>query len=71
MRDIKPKVPKYEEGDEHLVRRLGSALVAEWHNLTDEQRDRMIEQATHTFDREPTTQLKQQLEAFVRKHSQW
>jgi hypothetical protein len=70
MPDVEPKIIRYDKDEEHIVRRLGLALVVQWHNLSDDQKDLLIEQATFMHDRHMTTQLQQQIVAFIGTHSQ-
>ncbi len=59
------KIVKYSAGQEHLVRRLGAALVVQWDALPDELQDLLIDQAAMVDDREgPTTA--RDIENFIR-----
>ncbi len=59
MSDTSPRPPKavaltlkYKDADEHLLRRLGQALVLQWDELPDELQDLLIDQAAGVIDRE-------------------
>lgn len=69
MTDIKPAFFEYEPNEEHLVRRLGAALVIQWMSLPTDVQSRLLSQAGLVEDREPTVQLRQQLELFIAKHN--
>ncbi|MBU6473646.1 MAG: hypothetical protein KGQ94_13410, partial [Alphaproteobacteria bacterium] len=54
--------------DEHLVRRLGSALLACWGTLSPEQQARIVAEALSVWDREyHVPALEKKLEAFLRR----
>ncbi len=59
---------KYPAEDEHLVRRLGSALLACWGILSPEQHARIVAEALNVWDREyHVPALEKKLEAFLRR----
>lgn len=43
---------KYKDVDEHLLRRLGQAVVLQWDELPDDLQDVLIDQAAAVLDRE-------------------
>lgn len=43
---------KYKDGEEHLLRRLGQAVVLQWDELPDALQDLLIDQAEAVADRE-------------------
>lgn len=57
---------KYKESDEHLLRRLGQALVLHWDELPNELQDVLIDQATLVHDREEAPHDAVHVENFVR-----
>lgn len=57
---------KYGEADEHLLRRLGQALVLQWDELPDELQDVLIDQATMVEDRDEAAHGADVVEAFIR-----
>ena len=61
---VEQKSLKYKDGQEHLLRRLGQALVLQWDSLPDETQDRLIDQAAVVDDRDPAAT--DEIEAFVR-----
>ncbi len=60
---------RYPSEDESIVRRLGSALLANWAALPDELREKILADAASAWDREYNVrQIAQKLEAFVKRH---
>ena len=58
---------KYKDADEHLLRRLGQAVVLQWDELPDELQDVLIDQAAAVLDRdEDAPHDASQLETFIR-----
>ena len=58
---------KYKDADEHLLRRLGQALVLQWDELPDELQDVLIDQAAGVLDREPdAAHDSERIESFIR-----
>ena len=43
---------KYKDADEHLLRRLGQAVVLQWDELPDNLQDVLIDEAAAVLDRE-------------------
>ena len=69
MPDVKGQLLERTEGEEKLIRRLGSAVVLQWAHLPKTAQNRILRQAWSVFDAEPTVvQLKQELEAFIEKN---
>jgi hypothetical protein len=60
------KTLKYSEAQEHLLRRLGAALVLQWDALTDDQQDLLLDQATIVEDRDPAPHESIDVENFIR-----
>ena len=59
---------KYKEVDEHLLRRLGQALVLQWDELPDGMQDVLIDQAVAVQDREEEKPHSgSDIETFIRK----
>jgi hypothetical protein len=54
---------------EHIIRRLGWAVVRQWSSLPDDVQERIREQAVFTEDKYATVQLNEQIKAFLRKHA--
>lgn len=61
--------PKYDVEDEHIVRRLGWALIQQWHKIPKETQDSLERRALAVHDSYQTVQLKEQIAAFIRKHT--
>ena len=55
---------KVKESQEHLLRRLGQAMVLHWEDMPSELQDALIDQAVLVVDREPATQG--EVETFIR-----
>lgn len=60
------KTVKYRPEQEHLLRRLGEALVVQWDALPDELQDLLIDQAALVDDRETAPHATADIESFVR-----
>jgi hypothetical protein len=59
---------KYKEADEHVLRRLGQALVLHWDELPDTLQDLFIDQAAAVLDREEEKpHAGSDIETFIRK----
>ena len=57
---------KYREQQEHLLRRLGSALVLQWDALPDDLQDLIIDQAAIVEDKSDAAHRTQDIEDFIR-----
>jgi hypothetical protein len=57
---------KYKEKDEHLLRRLGQAVVLHWDELPDDLQDLLIDQAVVVQDRDGGRHEPADIETFVR-----
>jgi hypothetical protein len=57
---------KYKEADEHLLRRLGQALVLQWDELPDGLQDVLIDQASMVEDRDEAAHGAAEIEGFIR-----
>lgn len=57
---------KYKDADEHLLRRLGQALVLQWDELPDDLQDVLIDQAAGVDDREDAPHAAAEIESFIR-----
>jgi hypothetical protein len=68
MSNITPCVISCTDGEEHVVRRLGKAVVAQWDHLPQAIRDRLMEQAVCMQDREGDVQVREQILTFILKH---
>lgn len=57
---------RYRPEQEHLVRRLGEALVVHWDALADDMQDLLIDQAALVEDREDAPHATADIESFIR-----
>ena len=55
---------KVKDAQEHMLRRLGQALVLQWEELPYGLQEVLIDQAVIVTDREPTSQS--EIETFIR-----
>lgn len=70
MAPIKAFFPPNVAEDEHVIRRLGWAVIRQWCDLPSNIQDLLREQAVFTEDRHPTTvQLNEEISAFINRHS--
>lgn len=61
------KTVRYRDEHEHLLRRLGEALVVQWDALPDDLQDLLIDQAALVEDREPdAAHATADIESFIR-----
>jgi hypothetical protein len=60
------KTVKYRENQEHLLRRLGGALVLQWDALPDDLQDLLIDQAAIVDDRDDAAHESSDIENFIR-----
>lgn len=60
------KTLKYRDRDEHLLRRLASALIIHWDTLPDELQDLIIDQAAKVDDRDEADHETRDIENFIR-----
>lgn len=65
--EIKARILDCPESDEHIVRRLGKAVVVQWDSLPKPIQDQLVKQAALIHDRERTLQLRQKIKAFIQK----
>jgi hypothetical protein len=57
---------KYRDADEHMLRRLGQALVLQWDELPDGLQDVLIDQASMVEDRDEAAHDAGVIENFIR-----
>lgn len=60
------KTLRYREDQEHLLRRLGGALVLQWDELPDALQDLIIDQAATVDDRDEAPHAAAEIESFIR-----
>ncbi|HYD89537.1 MAG TPA: hypothetical protein VEA80_18805 [Vitreimonas sp.] len=63
---VVPKTLKYRDDQEHLLRRLGGALVLQWDELPDALQDLIIDQAAAVDDRDAAPHAAEDIERFIR-----
>lgn len=63
---VVPRSVKYSETQEHLLRRLGGALVLQWDALPDALQDLIIDQAAMVDDRTDAPHAARDIEDFIR-----
>lgn len=61
-----PLTVKFRAGDEHLLRRLGSAIILQWDALSDDLQDLIIDQAVTVEDRDGGPPTRGDIENFLR-----
>ena len=60
---------KYPSEDEHMVRRLGSAVLSLWPSLPPETQQKLLSEANLVWDREyGVSALPAKLESFIKRH---
>jgi hypothetical protein len=65
--EIKARILNCPEGDEHIVRRLGKAVVILWDELPKQIQDQILKQAVLMHDRDRSLQLRQKIKGFIQK----
>jgi hypothetical protein len=68
MPHIVAHVIPYSEDQEHILRRLGGAVVAQWGALPTEVQDLILMQAPLIYDRDECSQVYQDIDAFIQVH---
>lgn len=63
---VEAKTVKHRPEQEHLLRRLGQALVVHWDALPDALQDLLIDQAAVVEDRERALRAAGDIESFIR-----
>lgn len=63
---VESKTVRYRPEQEHVLRRLGEALVVQWDALPDELQDLLIDQAAVVDDREDAPHATADIERFIR-----
>jgi hypothetical protein len=74
MADIKGTVIECAPEEEHLLLRLGWAVIAQWDALSEDARKRLVRQAVLTIGNKPEfepVQMQQQMEEFLREHTDY
>lgn len=66
MKGVQAQVLECSPEDEHVLRRLGGAVVAQWGALSPGVRDLLVRQATLMHDGDANTGLEFQIQKFIR-----
>lgn len=69
MEGIRAVFPDYEDKDEHIIRRLGWAVIKQWEYLPESVRERLQRQANVVEDRYKTVNLREQISVFIKEHT--
>ena len=64
------KLLRYDPRDEHILRRLGAAVVMQWKALTPGMQEVLLTQATFIHDRVGGVALRETIETFVRERQE-
>jgi hypothetical protein len=64
---VAQKTLKYGEDQEHVLRRLGAALVLQWDALPDSLQDLIVDQAAVVEDRQDAPHGVGDIENFIRR----
>jgi hypothetical protein len=59
----------YFDDEEHIVRRLGAAVVSCWVDLAEDVQNRLLARAAVVFDDHESDHLEQQIVKFIAAHS--
>ena len=59
----------YFESEEHLVRRLGAALVSYWGELPKDTQNELVERAIRVLDEDHSEHLAEQMKRFIAAHT--
>ena len=65
LMDVRPRILDCPANDEHIVRRLGKAVVVQWDALPAPVQDLILRQALVMHDRDRVLQLRHKIRAFV------
>ena len=65
---VKPTAIKYQDADEHFLRRLGGAVIVHWDSLPADLQNTLVKQAAVMVDKTPIVQAEFQIEEFVKAH---
>jgi hypothetical protein len=65
--EITARILDCPNSDEHIVRRLGKAVVVQWDSLPEAVQDLLLKQALLMHDRDRALQLRQKTKAFIER----
>lgn len=70
MAHITSHIMRVEKDDEPLLRRIGYAVIVQWHDLPIDVQDVLLEQADYLSEpHQEVTLLREGLEALIRRHN--
>ncbi|MGD0188078.1 MAG: hypothetical protein ABSC25_22905 [Roseiarcus sp.] len=59
----------YFEDEEHIVRRLGAAVISCWDEVPTPIRAKLVERAMRVLDVDETGEFDRQLKNFIKQHT--
>jgi hypothetical protein len=65
--EVRARILQCAESDEHIVRRLGKAVVVQWDSLPADVQAHLLKQAVLMYDKQRTLQLRQKIKAFIQR----
>jgi len=65
----KQKLLIYFEDEEHIVRRLGAAVISCWEDIPKPVRAKLVERAMRVLDADETGEFDRQLKSFIKQHT--
>jgi hypothetical protein len=65
--EVRARILQCAESDEHIVRRLGKAVVVQWDSLPVDVQAQLLKQAVLMYDKQRTLQLRQKIKAFIQR----
>ena len=68
MSDVVARIIPYSIEEEHILRRLGGAVIAQWDAFPESVRTLILSQAPLIYDRDHSVQLYHQIDAFIQTH---
>ncbi len=69
MNDGNEKLLIYFKDEEHIVRRLGAAVVSCWNELPDSIRVKLVERSLRVFDEDETVRFDEHIRTFLKQHA--
>ena len=66
LMEVRPRILDCPANDEHIVRRLGKAIVVQWDALPGPVQDLILKQAVLMHDQNRVLQLRHKIKAFIR-----
>ena len=69
MAEDNEKLLIYFESEEHLVRRLGAAVVSCWSEIPGDMRNKLLERAIRVLDEDHSDHLDEQMKRFIADHT--